>query len=159
MGCLLVRPGACSLQAEATSAKSWNHTKSWYHFPSSSGDRLDVSAHTGCARAGVHAVPGSPCSSLCLSGATSRRCPPPCLARCPWHYTAAIAGFLHASVNCTAGTANLLGKLQPTLLEVTDGIGSELPSLGDSSLANDVLIIKSSPLREELPLPANPNSK
>lgn len=52
MGCLLVRPGACSLQAEATSAKSWNHTKSWYHFPSSSGDRLDVSAHTGCARAG-----------------------------------------------------------------------------------------------------------
>lgn len=158
MGCLLVRPGAWNLQAEATSAKSWYHTKSWYHFPSSSGDRLDVSAHTGCARA------GSRSAWLTLLFTLPLRChvqalAPPCLARCPWHCTAAIAGFLHASVNCTSGTANLLGKLQPTLLEVTDGIGSELPSLGDSSLANDVLIIKSSPLREELPLPANPNSK
>jgi len=65
----------------------------------------------------------------------------------------------HGELHCPSETVNLPGKLQPTSLEVTDGISSELPSLEDSLLASDVLIIKLSPFQEELPLPVNPNSK
>lgn len=65
----------------------------------------------------------------------------------------------HGELHYPSETVNLPGKLPPASLEVTDGISSEFPGFGDALLANDVLIIKSSPFREELPLSVNLNSK
>lgn len=109
-------------------------------------------------------MPKSPSSPLCMNSSLSAAMFKPwlsfsCQMQMALHDSNCSIPSHHRELHCPSEIVNLLGKLQPTLLEVTDGISSELPGLGDSLLANDVLIIKSSPFQEELPLPVNPNSK